>query len=66
MSSSHEDNGEGTSAPPRSIEAVEAQLDDDSDLDDPVLARNADNALLAEEDFLSDNSAAEYFRNSPG
>ena len=56
-SSKDDDNGEGASAPPRIPEDVEAQLEEDSEPDDPVLSRNADNTLLAEEDFLSDSSA---------
>ena len=62
MSLEDGDNGEGASVPLRIVEPAEAQPEDDSELeDDPVLSRNADSALLAGEDFLSDNSTAQYY-----
>lgn len=58
MSSTHaEDNGEGASAPLQIEEPADVDL---SDVDDPLVAQNADRALLEEEDFLSEDAPARY------
>ena len=43
--SKHDDNGEGISPGPYTLDSIEALHAEDSDgLEDPVLARNADSA----------------------
>ena len=53
------DNGEGASAPLRPSDPFDAHSDDASDVEDPGLPRNADAALLSEEDFLSEDTSAQ-------
>ena len=57
-SSGTHDNGEGSSHSPNAA-SLDIHSDDFSDSDDPVAARNRDNALL-DEDFLSEETGSRF------